>query len=200
MGAAGTPSAEALFYVLAAGDYFAGGERPLTLAIEERAMRSTPEFGQAKTGANYAAALRTVVGARERHGADQVLFCPGGDVQEIGASNFLLIEDHRVLTRPLDGSFLHGVTRDSILALARDIGYEIIERDFAVNELREWIRTGEAALSGTAAALVGVGTLVHEGERLTVGDGRVGANTSRLRQALVAIQSGTAEDAHGWLS
>jgi len=202
IGAAGSPSAEALFYVLAApvGDYFAAGGRALTLAIEEDAMRSTPDFGQAKTGANYAAALRTVARARAAHGADQVLFCPGGDVQETGASNFFLIDDRRLLTKPLDGSFLHGVTRDSVIALARELGYEVIERDFTVAELRDWIRTGEAALSGTAAVLAGVGTMIHRGERLTVGDGGVGPNTARLREALVAIQSGIAEDRHGWLS
>lgn len=202
IGAAGSPSAEALFYVLGSpvGDYFAGGARALTVAIEEHALRSTPEFGRAKTGANYAAALRTVMRARERHEADQVLFCPGGDVQETGASNFFLIDDRRVLTKPLDGSFLHGVTRDSILVLARELGYEVIERDFTVDELRDWISTGEAALSGTAAVLAGVGHMIHAGETLTVGDGGPGPNTRRLREALVAIQSGSAEDRHGWLS
>lgn len=202
IGAAGSPSAEALFYVLASpvGDYFAAGERALTLAIEEDAMRSTPGFGQAKTGANYAAALRTVARARAEHGADQVLFCPGGDVQETGASNFFLINDRELLTKPLDGSFLHGVTRDSVITLARELGYEVTERDFTVAELRDWIRTGEAALSGTAAVLAGVGTIIHGGETLSVGDGGVGPNTSRLREALVSIQSGLAEDRYGWLT
>lgn len=202
IGAAGSPSAEALFYVLASpvGDYFAAGERALTLTIEEYAMRSTPEFGQAKTGANYAAALRTVARARADHGADQVLFCPGGDVQETGASNFFLINDRELLTKPLDGSFLHGVTRDSLITLARDSGYEVTERDFTVAELRDWIRTGEAALSGTAAVLAGVGTIIHGGETLSVGNGGVGPNTSRLREALVAIQSARAEDRYGWLT
>ena len=202
IGAAGSPSSECLFYVLASpvGDYFAAGERALTIAIEDTAMRSTPGFGQAKTGANYAAALRTVARARAEHGADQVLFCPGGDVQETGASNFLLIDDERVLTKPLGDTFLHGVTRASLLRLAADLGYEVIERDFTIDELRDWIRTGEAALSGTAAVLAGVGTMIHRGETLTVGDGNVGANTHRLREALTAIQSGRAEDRHGWLS
>jgi len=202
IGAAGAPSSEALFYVLASpvGDYFAAGERALTIAIEDGAMRSTPGFGQAKTGANYAAALRTVARARTEHGADQVLFCPGGDVQETGASNFFLIDDRRVLTKPLADSFLHGVTRASLLTLAADLGYEVIERDFTVADMRDWIRTGEAALSGTAAVLAGVGRMVHRDETLTVGDGRVGPNTHRLREALTAIQTGRAEDRHGWLS
>jgi len=202
IGAAGAPPAEAMLYILASpvGDYFSGGGRPLTLLIEEEGMRSTPGFGQAKTGANYAAAMRHVLAARREHGADQVLFCPGGDVQETGASNFLLIDDRRVLTKPLDGSFLHGVTRDSVLTLAADLGYEVVERDFTVDELLAWTAFGEAALSGTAAVLTGVGELIRGGRRHTVGDGGVGPNTRRLREALTAIQSGAAGDRFGWLS
>lgn len=202
IGAAGAPPTEALLYILASpvGDYFSGGGRPLTVLVEETEMRSTPGFGQAKTGGNYASAMRHVVGARREYGADQVLFCPGGDVQETGASNFLLIDDRRVLTKPLDGSFLHGVTRDSVLTLAADLGYEVVERDFTVDELMAWAAFGEAALSGTAAVLTGVGELIRGGRRYTVGDGSVGPNTRRLREALTAIQSGAAEDRFGWLS
>lgn len=202
IGAAGTPPAEALLYVLASpvGDYFAGGGRALRILIEDQAMRTTPGFGQAKTGGNYAAALRHVVNAKAKYNADQVLFCPGGDVQETGASNFFLLDDQRLLTKPLDSSFLHGVTRDSVITLARSLGYEVIERDFTVEEVKDWIRTGEAALSGTAAVLSGVGTFIHEGREYQVADGKVGPNTQRLREALVAIQSGLAEDKFGWLS
>ena len=190
-----------MLYILAApvGDYFAA-DRALKVLIEDREMRSTPGFGQAKTGGNYASALRHVVRGRKEHGADQVLFCPGGDVQETGASNFFLLDDDRVLTKSLDSSFLHGVTRDSIIVLARDLGYEIIERNFTVAELKDWIRTGEAALSGTAATLAGVGTFVHDGAEYAVADGRVGKNTRRLREALIAIQYGASEDRFGWLS
>ncbi|MDN5864888.1 MAG: branched-chain amino acid aminotransferase [Gammaproteobacteria bacterium] len=202
IGGAGKPSPEALLYVLASpvGDYFSGGAHPLRILIEDQAMRTTPGFGQAKSGGNYAASLRHVKHARDRYGAEQVLFCPGGDVQETGASNFFLFDDRRVLTKPLSPAFLHGVTRDSILVLARELGYEVIERDFTVAELKDWIRTGEAALSGTAAVLSGVGSFIHDGAELTVGDGRIGPNTLRLRNALLAIQSGNAEDRFGWLS
>lgn len=202
IGAACAPPAEAMLYILASpvGDYFRGDGRPLTVLVEEAGMRSTPGFGQAKTGGNYAAAMRHVVDARREHGAHQVLFCPGGDVQETGASNFLLIDDRRVLTKPLDSAFLHGVTRDSILTLASDLGYEVVERDFTVDELLAWSAFGEAALSGTAAVLTGVGELIRGGRRYAVGDGSVGPNTRRLRAALTAIQSGTAEDRFGWLS
>tara|TARA_R110000787_G_scaffold25373_16_gene71400 strand:+ start:669 stop:1655 length:987 start_codon:yes stop_codon:yes gene_type:complete len=202
IGAAGVPPEEVLLYVLAApvGDYFTGGGRALKILIEDEQMRSTPGFGQAKTGGNYAAALRHVVSARGAHEADQVLFCPGGDVQETGASNFFLLDDKRLLTKPLDGSFLHGVTRDSIIRLAQSLGYEVIERNFTVDEVKDWIKTGEAALSGTAAVLAGVGSFVHRGQTYPVADGKVGRNTERLRQALTSIQFGTAEDKFGWLS
>lgn len=84
-------------------------------------------------------------------------FCPGGDVQETGASNFFLVDDNRLLTKPLDGSFLPGVTRDSLITLARHLGYEVMEKNFTVADIKAWISHGEAALSGTAAVLDGVG-------------------------------------------
>ena len=202
VGAAASPPTEGLLYVLACpvGDYFAGGIRPLRLVIETEAMRATPGFGRAKAGANYAAALRTVVAARQEHQADQVLFAPGGDVQETGASNFLLLDDRRVLTKPLDSSFLHGVTRSSILTIAADLGYVVEERQLVVAEVLDWARRREAALSGTAAVLSGVGTLILDGEEHPVGDGEVGANTLRLRSALTDMQFGAVDDTHGWVT
>lgn len=202
IGAAGACSSEAMLYVLASpvGSYFAGGDRPLSILITDQDMRSTPGFGQAKTGGNYASALRHVIDGRKAHGTDQVLFCPNGDVQETGASNFFLLDDNRVMTKPLDSSYLHGVTRDAVITLARHLGYEVIERDFTVSELKDWIQGGEAALSGTAAVLAGVGTFVHEGIEYTVSDGDVGPNTRRLRQALTDIQTGVADDIFGWLT
>lgn len=201
IGAAGAPSAEAMLYVLASpvSNYFAG-DRGLNILIEDREMRSATGFGQAKSGGNYASALRHVVRAKQAHGTDQVLFCPNGDVQETGASNFFLIDDNRLLTKPLDASFLNGVTRDSVITLARDLGYEVIERDFTVEDILAWIRTGEAALSGTAAVLSGVGSFIHEDTRYTVGDGGIGPNTRKLSDALRALQSGRSPDRFGWLS
>ncbi|HSK22256.1 MAG TPA: branched-chain amino acid aminotransferase [Egicoccus sp.] len=200
IGAAAAPSTEALLYVLASpvGDYFRGGNTGLTLAVETELPRTTPQFGQVKSGANYAMALGVTRRAREEHGADQVLFSPGGDVQETGAANFLLIDDRRVVTKALDGSFLHGVTRDSVLTLAGDLGYTVEERDISIDEVVEWAAGGEAALAGTAAVLAPVGALVHRGRRIQVGDGAMGPNTARLRDALLAIQRGQAADPHGW--
>jgi len=130
-------------------------------------------------------------------GADQVLFAPNGDVQETGASNFMLL-DERVITKPLDSSFLAGVTRDSVLALAAQLGYRIEERNFTVDEVVGWASHGEAALTGTAAVLSGVGTLLYDDTRFQIGSGEVGPNASRLRAALLDVQRGQAADRWGW--
>jgi branched-chain amino acid aminotransferase len=103
------------------------------------------------------------------------------------------------MTRSLDSTFLHGVTRDSLLTLARDLGYKVSERPFDVNEMLEWVKTGEAALSGTAAVLAGVGTLIYRGAEHRVAGGDVGPVTRSLRAQLLAIQQGEAADRHGWL-
>jgi branched-chain amino acid aminotransferase len=202
VGAAAAPSKEALLYVLASpvGDYFSGGIRPLKVVVEEHRPRSTPSFGMAKTGANYAAALGLIMEAKHTHSADQVLFAPGGDVQETGAANFILLDDQRVLTKSLDPSFLPGVTRDSVLVIARDLGYDVVEADFTIDEMLEFASAGEAALSGTAALLAGVGTILHDGVEHKVGSGQVGPNTLRLRAALTALQTGATPDLHGWIS
>ena len=202
IGAAASPSTEATLFVLASpvGDYFAGGIRPLKLLVADTIARSTEQLGSTKTGGNYAAALGPTLEARDQYGVDQVLFCPGGDVQETGAANFMLISDDEVITKSLDTSFLHGMTRASILALADDLGYRVNERDFTVTELLEWARSYEAALSGTAATLTPVGTLVYEGENIPVRDGREGPNTERLRNALQSVQFGDTPDSHGWLT
>ena len=201
IGAAATPTAEASLVVLASPvwDYFAGGVKPLRILVDDENTRSAAQMGMVKTGGNYAAALGPTLSARARYQADQVLFCPGGEVQETGAANFLLIRDGKVVTRSLDTTFLHGVTRDSLLTLARDLGYEVSERVFHVNEMLDWVKTGEAALSGTAAVLAGVGTLIYRGAEHKVGGGEVGPVTRLLRAKLVAIQQGEAPDPHGWL-
>jgi len=200
IGAASQPSNEATLIVLASPvwDYFAGGIKPLRIYVEDQCHRTAEHLGVVKTGGNYAAAMGPTLAARDKYKVDQVLFCPGGSVQETGAANFLLIREGHILTRSLDSTFLHGVTRDSLLTMARDQGFKVEERVFDVAEMLEWVKTGEAALSGTAAVLAGVGTLVHAGREHRVGSGEVGPVTQRLRAALVAIQNGEAADRYGW--
>ena len=201
IGAAATPAEQATLVVMASPvwDYFAGGMKPLRILMEP-APRSAPHLGVVKTGGNYAAALGPTLAARRQHQADQVLFCPGGEVQETGAANFLLVRDGEILTRGLDSTFLHGVTRDSLLTLAREMGYTVQERIVTVEETLDWVGKGEAVLSGTAAVLAGVGTLIWQGREVRVADGDVGPVTRALRAALVDVQRGVTPDRFGWLT
>jgi branched-chain amino acid aminotransferase len=201
IGAAATPTTEAMLIVLASPvwDYFSGGVKPLRILVDDENTRSAAQMGMVKTGGNYAAALGPTLSARAKYQVDQVLFCPGGEVQETGAANFVLIREGELLTRSLDTTFLHGVTRDSLLTLGRDLGYKVSERVFDVKEMLDWVTAGEAALSGTAAVLAGVGTLIYRGKEYRVADGQVGPLTRALRTQLVAIQQGEAADRHGWL-
>ena len=123
-------------------------------------------------------------------------------MQETGAANFILFDGDEVITKALDESFLHGVTRDSILTLARDRGMHVQERELSVEELLERAaRPGcEAALSGTAAVLTSVGTLINKGQEYQVGNGQPGQTTQVLRQILNDIQWGLATDTHDWLT
>jgi branched-chain amino acid aminotransferase len=201
IGAAASPPRELMLIVLASPvwDYFSGGMKALKIYVETEATRCASHLGMVKTGGNYAAAMGPTLAARQKYGVDQVLFCPGGEVQETGAANFLLIREGKILTRSLDATFLHGVTRDSLLRMAPSLGYKVEERVFTVDEMLHWAKDGEAALSGTAAVLAGVGTLVRDGKEHKVGSGDVGPHTKRLRAALVGIQQGEVPDTHGWL-
>jgi branched-chain amino acid aminotransferase len=202
IGAAAAPSQTALLFVIASpvGDYFSGGSKTLKLLVDDQHARTTDQLGSTKTGGNYAAALGPTLDAKAEFGVDQVLFCPGGNVQETGAANFMLISDTEIVTKPLDSSFLHGITRNSVLKLAADNGYTVSERNFSVDELLQLISSHEAALSGTAATLSPVGCLVYNGTEYAVRDGSPGENTQKLCAMLQAIQSGAAPDTHGWLT
>lgn len=203
IGKAAAPSLSSIMYVLLSpvGDYFAGGAKPLRLLLDETGMRCAPHMGMIKSGGNYASALGPILKARADVQADQILFCPNGDVQETGAANFILFDGNEVITKALDASFLHGVTRNSLLTLAADLGMTISERNISVSELLERAaKPGvEAALSGTAAVLTPVGTFIHNGKEYPIGSGEAGPTTIKLRQALNDIQWGNAPDKHNWL-
>ncbi|MCF2848244.1 branched-chain amino acid aminotransferase [Pseudoalteromonas sp. ACER1] len=204
IGKAAAPSMSSLLYVLLSpvGDYFSGGATALRVLLEEDGMRCAPHMGMVKSGGNYASALGPILEARSEHQADQILFCPGGDVQETGAANFILIDGDEIITKALDSTFLHGVTRNSILTIAKDLGMTVSERNFTVSELLERAaKPGtEAALSGTAAVLTSVGTLTHNDQEFKVGSGEPGEKVAKLRQALNDIQWGKSADTHGWLT
>jgi len=204
IGKAAAPSTSSLLYVLLSpvGDYFSGGSTALRLLLKEDGMRCAPHMGMIKSGGNYASSLPSMMEARAEVKADQVLYCPEGQVQETGAANFLLIDGNEVITRALDSTFLHGVTRDSILTLAADLGMDVQERDLSIEELLERAAKpgAEATLSGTAAVLAPVGTLIYEGKEYSVGSGKPGPMTAKLRQMMNDVQWGRSEDTHGWLT
>jgi branched-chain amino acid aminotransferase len=194
IGAAAHPSESAVLYVLACpvGDYLP--PRPLTIAVETVTPRTTPQFGVVKAGANYAMALSSVMRARADVGADQVLFAPAGVVEETGASNVVLLDGERLLTPALTDAFLHGVTRDSLLRVARRLGWRVDERDVTVDDCLEWIvrPTAELVLTGTAAVVASVGALVVEGTHHAVGTAGRTPSTDLLRAMLLDIQTGRA--------
>lgn len=194
IGAAAHPSESAILFVLACpvGDYLP--PRPLTIVVETRLPRTTPQFGVVKAGANYAMALTPIMAARRDHDADQVLFAPGGIVQETGASNIVLIDGEHLVTPALTDAYLHGITRDSLLKVARSLGWQVDERDLSVDDVVEWIARphAELALTGTAAVVGAVGTLIVAGEALPVGSDGQAPRTEQLRRALIDIQTGRA--------
>lgn len=204
IGKAAAPSDTSLLYVLLSpvGDYFKGGQGALRLLLSTEGMRCAPHMGQVKSGGNYASALPATMAARAEMNADQVLFCPEGWVQETGAANFMIIDGQELITKSLDSTFLHGVTRHSVLQLAHDMGLSVQERELSVDELIERAAKphSEAALSGTAAVLAPVGTLIHQGQEIQVGQGQPGPTTMALRKRMNDIQWGLAEDTHGWLT
>lgn len=191
IGAAAYPSHSAILYVLACpvGDYLP--PRPLTIVVETEVPRTTPQFGVVKTGANYAMALGRIDKARREHQADQVLFAPNGIVQETGAANVVLVDGDTLVTPELTDAFLHGVTRDSLLQVARSLGWKVDERTVTVDEVAEWASrpTGEIGLMGTAAVIAQVGTLVVGDRRIEMTP-QADSKLVELRRTLGEIQTG----------
>lgn len=203
IGKAAAPSDTSLLYVMLSpvGDYFAGGEASLRVMLDTEGVRCGADHGMVKGGGNYASALKHIQKASRDYQADQVLFCPDGYAQETGAANFVLMQGGELITKALDDSFLHGVTRDSILTLAREAGLSVSERDISVAEILERAARpdAEAGLTGTAAVLAAIGSFVHEGQVYPVGRGEPGPVLRGLRETLNAIQWGERDDPYGWV-
>jgi len=204
IGKAAARSASASLFILLSpvGNYFSGGEASLRLLLDDKGVRCGPDHGMVKGGGNYASALKHIERANATFNADQVLFCPDGDVQETGAANFILVDGDEIITKALDESFLHGVTRESLLTLARANGLNVQERQLGMDELLERAaKPGcEAGLTGTAAVVAAVGTLIANGQEYPVGDGKPGPRIRQMRDELNRIQWGQTTDTHGWLT
>jgi branched-chain amino acid aminotransferase len=196
------------YHVIAspAGAYFAKGVAPVSIWLSQHYARAARGgTGAAKCGGNYAASLLPQLEARE-HGCSQVLFLDpveGRYLEELGGMNvFLVYRDGRIVTPELSGSILEGVTRSSILQLARDRGLRVEERRVSIDEWRDGVASGdiaEAFACGTAAVVTPIGEL--QGEGFSIGDinAPAGEVTMAIRKELTDIQYGRVPDRHGWL-
>jgi len=202
------PAREVEFLVIAspAGAYFAGGVKPVSIWVDAEYHRAGPGgTGSAKCGGNYAASLLPQMKAAA-NGFDQVCFLDGGTktyLEELGGMNvFLVMDDGAVHTPELTGSILEGVTRSSILQLARDRGHDVVERRIPLTELVDGLKSGRVAevfACGTAAVVTPVGRLAGETFDAVVGNGQPGSLTMAIREELTDIQYGRTPDRHGWL-
>ncbi len=204
------PSKHVTYMVIAspAGAYFAKGLKPVSIWLsEEYARAGVGGMGAAKTGGNYASSLVAQQEAID-NGCDQVAFLDTVDrkwVEELGGMNLYFVhDDGRIVTPELSGSILEGITRDSIIELSGKLGHEVVERKFSVDEWREGVESGritEVFACGTAAVVTPVGTLKWRGGSAGTGDDEasIGPVTKQVRQALVDIQYGRAEDTFGWM-
>ena len=204
------PSEECLFVLTAfvAADYFPRGLKPVSVWVADHFVRAAPGgTGAAKCAANYAAGLAAQAEAAE-HGCDQVVFLDAVErrwIEELGGMNLLFVyggDVPRIVTPELTGTLLPGITRDSLLAIARDLGYPVAERRISIDEWEADVRSGamtEAFACGTAAVLTPVGRVRRGDAEWTIGDGGTGPVTASLRERLLAVQTGAAPDPHGWL-
>jgi branched-chain amino acid aminotransferase len=189
-----------------AGAYFTSGVKPIDIWIATAYSRAAPGgTGAAKCAGNYAASLLPQQQAIE-HGCDQVMFADAAEhrwLEELGGMNvYLITTDNELITPELTGSILEGVTRDSILTLASEFGLTPVERRVEIAELLDGIGSGkvtELFACGTAAVATPIGTLHDEAGSYQVGSGESGETTLALRQRLLDIQYGRAEDKYGWL-
>jgi branched-chain amino acid aminotransferase len=200
------PSLSYIYFLILSpvGAYYAEGINPVKILVSETHVRAVKGgLGDAKTAGNYAASLYAAEQAHQQ-GYTQVLWLDGVHhryIDEVGTMNIMLKIGDEVITPPLSGTILPGVTRDSVLTLARDWGLRVSERPIAIDEVIEAAKAGTLAEmwgTGTAAVVSPVGELGYRGERVVINGGETGPLTQRFYDAITAIQYGTAPDPHGW--
>ncbi|MEO0590670.1 MAG: branched-chain amino acid aminotransferase [Pseudomonadota bacterium] len=191
----------------AAGAYFKGGVNPVKIWVAQGYVRAAPGgTGAAKTGGNYAASLVPQAQAIA-NGCDQVVFLDAIEnkwVEELGGMNlFFVRRDGSVITPPLTGTILPGITRDSLITLLREEGLDVREEPYSIDQWRAEAESGElleTMACGTAAVVTPVGTVASPAGEFQIGAGGNGQLTTKLRETLVGIQRGQAEDTHGWIT
>ncbi len=201
------PAKSYIYFVILSpvGAYYPEGMAPVKIRVEERHVRAVEGgLGNAKTGANYAASL--MAGEEAKHeGFTQVLWLDGVHrkyIDEVGTMNIMVKIAGEVITPPLTGTILPGVTRDSVLTLLRDWGGKVSERQISIDEVVAAHTAGtleEVFGTGTAAVISPVGELAFRGRRMVINGGTIGPMTQKLYDAIVGIQYGKLADPHGWM-
>lgn len=202
------PARDYIFCVIASpvGPYFKGGAKAVKIWVSENYTRAAPGgTGAAKCGGNYAASLIAQSEAVS-HGCDQVAFLDAAEhkwVEELGGMNvFFVMDDGSLVTPPLGGTILPGITRNSLISLMKDQGLNITERPYSFEEWQADAKSGklkEAFACGTAAVVAGIGEVKFTGGNFQIGTGETGPVTLKIREQLVNIQRGKSNDPHGWV-
>ncbi|WP_067125465.1 branched-chain amino acid aminotransferase [Microtetraspora malaysiensis] len=201
------PSKTFRYMVIAspAGPYFSGGIKPVSVWLSTEYTRAAPGgTGFAKCGGNYAAAFVAQRQAVEQ-GCDQVVWLDAHEhryVEEMGGMNIFFVFGDRLLTPSLTGTLLPGVTRDSILTFAADLGLKAEEGRLSIEEWQAGCESGElteAFACGTAAVVTPIGSVKGADRSWTIGDGTPGQITQKIREELIGIQYGTRPDTHSWI-
>ncbi|MBX3088052.1 MAG: branched-chain amino acid aminotransferase [Cryobacterium sp.] len=202
------PAEKVAYYVIGspAGAYFHGGVAPVSIWLSTNFARAGKGgTGAAKTGGNYASSLVAQAEATE-NGCAQVMFLDSAEgkyLEELGGMNIVLVYHDGTVVTPKSDSILEGITRDSVLDLARDRGHKVEVRQVTIDEWREGAASGdivEVFACGTAAVITPIAQL--KAAEFTIGkaDAPAGELTMALRKELTDIQYGRAEDRHGWLT
>lgn len=185
--------------------YFKEGLNPVRLMTSGNYVRACPGgLGEAKTAANYAASLRPQIEANKK-GFSQVIWLDAIEskyIDEVGTMNICFVKDGALITPPLGGTILPGITRDSVLKLARHWGMTVEERRISIDEVMSAIEDGsmtEVFGTGTAAVISPVGEIHHKGKSVIVNDGRIGPVSQKLYDTITGIQYGEIDDPFGWV-
>ncbi len=201
------PSSEYIFAVIASpvGSYFKGGPAPVSIWVSQNYTRAAiGGTGAVKCGGNYAASLRAQAEAID-HGCDQVVFLDAVErryVEELGGMNIFFVFDDGSLSTPPLGTILPGITRDSIIALAKDAGTRVREEAYTIDQWRNDAASGrlkEAFACGTAAVISPIGKVRSASGDFVINGGVAGPVAMSLRKKLVDIQYGRAPDPHDWI-
>ena len=200
------PSHNYIFFIIVVpvGAYYKEGLNPIKIYVEDKYVRAAAGgTGESKTAGNYAASLLAAEEAKEK-GFTQVLWLDAAArkyVEEVGTMNMFFVIDDEVITAPLTGSILPGVTRDSAIRLVKDWGLKVSERSLAIDEVIDAAKDGrlkEAFGTGTAAVISPVGQITFKGKHHIVSDGKMGELSQRLYNEIVGIQYAEKEDPYGW--